>query len=128
QGATVTLRDLRVKPKPAGGAIPVWVGGTSDAALRRAVRLGDGWHGNVGDPDTVAPLLARLRAERPEEAFTLSTRTGWDGLPSDLDEVRRHLDAFAAPGLQHVLATPAQATLDDWLRSVETLARIVGNV
>jgi alkanesulfonate monooxygenase SsuD/methylene tetrahydromethanopterin reductase-like flavin-dependent oxidoreductase (luciferase family) len=27
-----------------GGRIPVWVGGNSDAGLRRAVRLGDAWH------------------------------------------------------------------------------------
>ena len=27
-----------------GGPIPVWVGGNSDAGLRRAVRLGDAWH------------------------------------------------------------------------------------
>ena len=27
-----------------GAPVPVWVGGNSDAGLRRAVRLGDGWH------------------------------------------------------------------------------------
>lgn len=27
-----------------GGRIPIWVGGNSDAGMRRAVRLGDGWH------------------------------------------------------------------------------------
>lgn len=28
----------------AGGPIPLWVGGNSDAGIRRAVRLGDAWH------------------------------------------------------------------------------------
>jgi alkanesulfonate monooxygenase SsuD/methylene tetrahydromethanopterin reductase-like flavin-dependent oxidoreductase (luciferase family) len=27
-----------------GGQIPIWVGGNSDAGLRRAVRLGEAWH------------------------------------------------------------------------------------
>ena len=35
------------------GDIPVWVGGMSDAALRRAVRHGQAWH-----PDLVHPRLA----------------------------------------------------------------------
>jgi len=35
-----------VNPKPVRGRqIPVVVGGNSDAALRRAARLGDGWYG-----------------------------------------------------------------------------------
>ncbi|MGW0936801.1 LLM class flavin-dependent oxidoreductase [Streptomyces sp. NPDC002666] len=42
------LRDLREawadKAAYGDGKIPVWVGGNSDAGLRRAVRLGDAWH------------------------------------------------------------------------------------
>lgn len=42
------LRDLREAWTDTAaygdGKIPVWVGGNSDAGLRRAVRLGDAWH------------------------------------------------------------------------------------
>ncbi|MET9933975.1 MULTISPECIES: LLM class flavin-dependent oxidoreductase [unclassified Streptomyces] len=42
------LRDIRNAWKDTasygGGRIPVWVGGNSDAGLRRAVRLADAWH------------------------------------------------------------------------------------
>ncbi|MFC5831037.1 TIGR03619 family F420-dependent LLM class oxidoreductase [Nonomuraea insulae] len=39
------LPPLSISPTPAA-PIPVYVGGDSDAALRRAARLGDGWIGN----------------------------------------------------------------------------------
>lgn len=38
---------------------PVWVGGTSDAALRRALRFGAAWHGS-GDPGEIAAIRARI--------------------------------------------------------------------
>ena len=36
--------DMAMEPKsPQGGRLPIWVGGASEAALRRVARLGDGW-------------------------------------------------------------------------------------
>ena len=46
--------------------IPIWIGGSSDAALKRAHADGDGWHGSRYTPTEAAPLIKRLRAERPE--------------------------------------------------------------
>jgi len=42
--------------------IPILIGGHTEAALRRAARLGDGWIHAGGD--SVAPLIARLNALR----------------------------------------------------------------
>lgn len=46
--------------------VPVWVGGRSDAALRRAVRH-DGWLGMNYDLDEIERLLARLARLRADE-------------------------------------------------------------
>src|SRR4029450_2523457 len=63
-GRYVSVRDIHVLPKPVRpGGIPVWVGGHTDAALRRTATLGGG-----RDPDWDAlldPAGARgLRDER----------------------------------------------------------------
>jgi alkanesulfonate monooxygenase SsuD/methylene tetrahydromethanopterin reductase-like flavin-dependent oxidoreductase (luciferase family) len=126
-GRFFALRDLQVLPQPER-RIPIWVGGASDAALRRAVELGDGWHGNVTEVRDVAPILKRLRAERDDDTFTLSNRQLWDGLITDHDQMRRDLDAFVSAGLQHLLVTPLQGDLDSWLRSVEALAALFEEV
>src|SRR6266446_341388 len=44
-GQFFNLSGMRFGPRPAAGTIPVWVGGLSRRAIRRAVELGDGWHG-----------------------------------------------------------------------------------
>ena len=51
--------------------IPIWFGARSEAAYKRTVRIGDGWHGSQLDPEEAAPIIARLRRDRPEPEFTI---------------------------------------------------------
>ena len=48
---------------PAPGPVPVWVGGSSESALRRAARLGDGWIPLFVPPADYAAALGRLDKE-----------------------------------------------------------------
>ena len=60
-----------VKQTPAPPSkIPLLVGGHSDAALRRAVRKGDGWMHAGGDGEELDRLLTRLAEIRKEEGDT----------------------------------------------------------
>ncbi|MGP4016714.1 LLM class flavin-dependent oxidoreductase [Saccharopolyspora sp. 5N708] len=49
------------------GHIPIWVGGHSDGALRRAVRLGDAWHPLRQKPEEWRESLVRLGKVAAEE-------------------------------------------------------------
>jgi probable F420-dependent oxidoreductase len=117
--------DIRVLPKPAH-PIPIWIGGRSDRAFRRGIDLGDGFQLIGLKPEEAVEPVRRLRAERPEETFTISLRTGWDPLGMEPDLIRREAEEFAAAGIQHVVSAPWRTSLDDWLRAMELLAGIVG--
>ncbi|HET6533389.1 MAG TPA: LLM class flavin-dependent oxidoreductase [Actinoplanes sp.] len=50
-----------VAPAPGPGGVPVMIGGTSDAAVRRTVAYGRGWIAGGGPPESAAPMIARIR-------------------------------------------------------------------
>jgi probable F420-dependent oxidoreductase len=50
KGRFVNFSDLIFLPKPVQKTIPIWIGGHSKAALKRAGELGDGWHPIGGVP------------------------------------------------------------------------------
>jgi probable F420-dependent oxidoreductase len=78
-GKIFDLPPVKIAPVPTA-PIPVLVGGHSDAALRRAARLGDGWLHGGGDLAELPGLLARLAgyrqaagtADRPFEVHAIS--------------------------------------------------------
>src|ERR1700731_2342112 len=64
------IHEMRSQPRPIK-PIPIWIGGSSDAAINRALRL-DGWHGSRVRPEAAAEVVKRFRAVRPEADFTIS--------------------------------------------------------
>lgn len=113
------VQDMRMRPLPL--SIPIWIGGNSDAAIARAIRLGDGWHGTRTTPEAARAVVTRLREARPESDFTISLRVSWDG--ADAEALRAQLEAYGAAGIQHLVLEPTSRELDDWLAAVERIAR-----
>lgn len=110
---------MRMQPQPCA-PIPIWIGGGSDAAIKRALRL-DGWHGSRLAPDTTAPIVQRLRAQRSDTEFTISVRTGCTA--ANVAELRGRLAAYKEAGVQHVLVAPEDRDLDTYLATVEKIWR-----
>ncbi|CAL9475489.1 LLM class F420-dependent oxidoreductase [Streptomyces sp. enrichment culture] len=70
-GEFYDFQDLGQRPRPAQEHVPLWVGGSSAPALRRAALQGDGWLPQ-GDPrERLAEKITRVR--------TLREKAGLDG-------------------------------------------------
>ena len=116
---TAALDGIRALPQPERN-IPIWVGGNSKPALRRAKALGDGWHGTRVPIDQIAPIVEDLRAARGKD-FVVSMRLFWDPLEDDQNALKEMADGYATSGVDALILEPRQRALDDWLLAVEKL-------
>jgi probable F420-dependent oxidoreductase len=90
-GKVFDLPAIKIAPVP-DEPIPILIGGHSDAALRRAAQVGDGWLHGGGDPADLPKLLARLREFRAAE--------GTAGKPFEVHVVS--LDAYTPDGVKRL--------------------------
>lgn len=73
--------DMAVAPRPVQEHVPIWVGGSSPAALRRAALRGDGWLPQgppEGGMSAGIATLRKLRADagRSDEPFVIGALSG----------------------------------------------------
>ncbi|MEQ9122676.1 MAG: LLM class flavin-dependent oxidoreductase [Alphaproteobacteria bacterium] len=96
----LTFRDVDMRPAPAQpGGPPVWCGGRSPAALRRAARIGDGWHAYAITADMYRAGLQTIRetaeaagrGDRPFGTGHLLFARVSDNYEQALDEAAGHL-------------------------------------
>jgi probable F420-dependent oxidoreductase len=52
--------DVTIEPRPAKGPLDVWIGGRTDAALKRVAKYGDGWFPSFISPNEFADGMRRL--------------------------------------------------------------------
>jgi probable F420-dependent oxidoreductase len=91
-GKHYDLEPIKLCPVPTK-PLPILIGGHSDAALRRAARLGDGWmHGGGGKAADLDGALARLQALRREY--------GREREPFEIHVIS--MDAFSRDGVKRL--------------------------
>src|SRR5437016_275254 len=115
------IRDMTMLPQPVS-PIPMWHGSRSEAAHRRTVKIGDGWHGSQLSPEEAKPVVARLRRDRPEPEFAISIRSHWDG--RDVGMMKERIAAYAEAGVQHVMVHPRDREGADWDTVIEGVGKV----
>ncbi|MFQ3201194.1 MAG: putative F420-dependent oxidoreductase [Zhongshania sp.] len=103
QGNHYQFPPLEMNPAPSA-YIPIWVGGISNAAMRRAARIGDGWVTDLQTSEDILASIAKIQQYRREygredRPFSVMAT------PSDAftpDAYRRLEDG----GVSHILTQP----------------------
>lgn len=120
EGRFVSFKNIYTAPRPARSPHPpIWVGGSSEGAMRRAVHYGDGWHPIQSRIEWLRDKgLPRLRQIADAEgkhvpAFCPRINLQVTQLRPDddkrlagqgtLDQIRKDLEVLAAMGAQYVL-------------------------
>jgi probable F420-dependent oxidoreductase len=119
QGRFVAFDNVATGPRPVRSPRPpIWVGGKTDAALRRAVRFGDAWHPIPPNLTWVAERLPKLKEiaaaeDKPMPAFCprVNVRISASPLPEakrplghgDLTQIRSDMRALVDMGAECLL-------------------------
>jgi len=63
--------DATISPRPIQQPLPLWIGGSSKAAIRRTVRIGTGWLGGIQTPAQVRPIVEAIKAAGRESGRSI---------------------------------------------------------
>lgn len=120
------LPPAGLRPKPAQRRLPIWIGGRSEAALRRVGRLGDGWILDSGTGVEAARAGRRTIEEAAEGAGRDPAAIGLEArVAAASAEVEPALRKWRAAAAARVAIDTQGGGLrgaDDHLRLLETVA------
>jgi probable F420-dependent oxidoreductase len=116
--------DLKFSPKPVQKPhIPLWIGGSSPGALKRAATIGDGWHPSGMSPEEFGVGREEVRklasaAGRDPDALTMSIRVEVEAhgrassqraqhrtrlLGDNVNQMIAGIGAYQRAGVEHVV-------------------------
>jgi len=121
QTIPAVIEGMTMTPMPVS-PIPLWLGGSSSAAIGRTIRIADGWHGSGLTPEEADPIVQRLRAERTDTGFTISMRVHWDG--RDQGVLRARVAGFTDIGVEHIMVGPEDRNVDDWNSVIDGVGKL----
>lgn len=122
-----TVEDAGINPLPVRRTIPIWMGGHSDAAIKRAARVGDGWLPQRRPDDESRMQVERLRAYtraagRPENAVAIEARLSLSLVPEH--GWRAYVDAWQSLGATHLTVNTMGLRLPTVEAHIEQLRQV----
>lgn len=137
-GPTWSAHDVGLRPRPHQSPPPIWVGGSSRAALRRAALRGDGWLPQ-GTPraemaEQISYLLQQRRQAMGDQPIALGSvcepiyvgKPAWDvgdgTLSGEGEDIARSLREFVAMGVSHLQVRFKARSCDELLDQMGAFA------
>ena len=135
EGRFFQFSDMAFSPCPVRAeGIPLLIGGTSRAAIRRAARQGDGWHPTAMPPEDLAQGIRYLheqadQAGRDPASIPVSVsvplqggRPGRFTLGTEPAEMRANAQAMADVGVSRMVVSPYSGDPAEVFPAMETIA------
>ncbi len=99
EGEFYQYTEACIAPKPVQRKIPFWLGGSSEAAIRRTARFGTGWLAGLETPQIVGPVIEGIKqaareAGRPIDEDHFGAAFPYRFGDGNDDATRRQIDAF----------------------------------
>ncbi|MBS0517804.1 MAG: LLM class flavin-dependent oxidoreductase [Proteobacteria bacterium] len=70
-GRHYRLTGASISPKPVQPELPMWIGGSSEAAIQRTVRYGTGWQGGGETPEQAGRIVAAIKKAAADAGRTI---------------------------------------------------------
>ncbi|HXT34091.1 MAG TPA: TIGR03619 family F420-dependent LLM class oxidoreductase, partial [Chloroflexota bacterium] len=126
QGRWHTIEAAGINPLPVQRPIPIWLGGGSEATLRRAGEIGDGWFPQMAPDERAREAIARLHAHarsagRNPDAIGIEARLNYGATTPD--EWPRIVSAWEALGATHLAVNTMGAGLANPAAHIEAIRR-----
>ncbi|GIU85150.1 MAG: LLM class F420-dependent oxidoreductase [Acidimicrobiales bacterium] len=127
-GTFVSFGEVAMAPKPPRGSVPIVIGGHTDAAARRAGRIGDGFFPGRGRDDELRRLLEVMRtsaekAGRDPETIEV-TVSGQSVLASS--DAKAAIEQLANSGVDRIVVPPPTFDASGVDEALERLAGTLG--
>lgn len=141
EGEHYRFDNIGFDPKPVRRSVPIWVGGNSRPARRRAAQLGDGWHvidvprrelragmadlaelcREAGRSPEDVPVSMRAQLAVTDEPIESAQRSA--PLNGSLDQVLSELRGYRSLGVRHMALWPRASNLEAYMGQMELIAR-----
>jgi alkanesulfonate monooxygenase SsuD/methylene tetrahydromethanopterin reductase-like flavin-dependent oxidoreductase (luciferase family) len=110
-GAFYKLKGATIAPKPVQPELPMWIGGSSNAAIRRTARIGTGWQAGGDPPAEAGRVVAAIKAAASEAGRSIDEDHYGVGRAMETYAKRTGRDAthaFAVGDAEAILARVAE--------------------
>ncbi len=138
------LSNVVFEPRPIQKYLTIWIAGNSEAAMRRAIALGDAWHPNVSPLDTFKKLVTQFRSLSGGKEKPICVRIGLNSkakdtivvapqgdrrliLSGNMSENKNTVSELQKLGVSYMLVAPSPTGTTSVADQVESLRAISEN-